>query len=266
MSGPRPKKRFSQNFLADKNIAGKIIDCLDINHEDIIFEIGSGRGTLTSIIADKGARLYTFEIDRQLIDNLNNKFGVNENVVIVNRNFLDVDPTEYIDGKFKLIGNIPYDITSPLLDWMINYHTRITRAVITTQRELANRISASPGSRDWAPVSIFCQSFFRVKAAFNIPPKAFYPPPKVNSTTLIFEPVEKYFIEDREYFELVVRNSFKHRRKFLVNNLSDLPAFEKETIAEIIKELGYDKKIRAEQLDIPDFINLANKLKSIIKS
>lgn len=262
MPGRYPKKRFSQVFLADKKIVRKIVDLLEITEEDTVFEIGSGRGTLTEPIAKTGARLFSFEIDRDLIDNLEKKFKKFENVSIINQDFLETDPTKYFDGKFKLIGNIPYDITSPLLDWMIQYQELISLAVITTQKELAQRIASKPGGRSWAPISIFCQCAFDVQSVFDISPKAFYPPPKITSSTMAFKPREKYQIDDRAYFEKIVRQSFLHRRKQLVNNLSQLPEIEKSKLEDILSEINLNKNCRAEQIDIKGFIRLAEMLKS----
>lgn len=262
MPGRYPKKRFSQVFLADKKIVRKIVELLEIDSGDTIFEIGSGRGTLTEPIAETGAKLFSFEIDRDLICNLNKKFDKFENVSIVNQNFLETDPEKYFDGKFKLIGNIPYDITSPLLDWMIQFQKQITLGVITTQKELAQRISSDVGSKNWAPISIFCQCAFDVKLVLDIPPKAFYPPPKIYSSTMVFKPGLKYRIDDRAYFEKIVRQSFLHRRKQLINNLSKLPEIDKNRLEDILDELSIDKNCRAEQLDINNFIRLAERLRS----
>lgn len=262
MPGRYPKKRFSQVFLADKKIVRKIVDLLEITHDDTIFEIGSGRGTLTELIAKTGAKLFSFEIDRDLIDNLEKKFKTFEDVSIINRNFLETRPGEYFDGEFKLIGNIPYDITSPLLDWMIQYQELISLAVITTQKELAQRISSGPGSKNWAPISIFCQCAFDVRSVIDIPPKAFYPPPKIFSSTLVFRPGEKYQINDKSFFEKIVRQSFLHRRKQLVNNLSLLPEIEKNRLEDILTKLNLDRNCRAEQINIESFIRLAERLKS----
>ncbi len=230
MSFQKPKKRFSQNFLVDEVIASKIVDLLEIRKDDTILEIGTGRGILTQTMANMGARIYSFEIDRTLIEELDRKFKPSPNVKIVNQDFLKIEPGNYCSGGFKLIGNIPYDITSPVLEWMLKYRSRLTRAVITAQLELADRISSSPGSKNWAPIAIFCQCRFDIKKEMTISPKAFYPPPKVTSATLVFNPREEYQIADWGYFEKVVRLSFAHRRKLLANNLSVMDGFSRETI------------------------------------
>lgn len=261
--GGKPKKRFSQNFLADKNIARKIVDYLEITPDDTVLEIGSGRGTLTSLMTPWCRRLVSFEIDRDLITELQAKFSDQKNVEIVNTDFLKADPSDYTGDKFKLIGNIPYDITSPLLDWMITHRARISRAVITTQKELATRISSKPGGKDWAPVAIFCQCFFEIEQVLTIPPAAFYPPPRVYSATLVFKPDARFDITDWDYFRTVVREAFRHRRKMLVNNLHGAFNIGKDNIQAVLRDIGLDENIRAEQVGIEEFIRLTEKIKGI---
>ncbi len=263
MSGSRPKKRFSQNFLADKNIAAKIVNYLDIKKSDTVLEIGSGRGTLTQIIAESAGKVFSFEIDINLIGPLLKKFEDDTNIEIVNSDFLKINPSDYCPGKFKLIGNIPYDITSPLLDWMTTYRDKFMIAVITVQKEMADRLCSDYGSKDWAPVSIFTQCFFNIKRLLTISPKAFYPPPKIYSTVLSFTPREKYKIENWLLFEKTVRLAFKHRRKYLLNNLSEIPELDKKRLEDILSNIGLDKKIRAEQLSIDDYIRLSKKIESM---
>jgi 16S rRNA (adenine1518-N6/adenine1519-N6)-dimethyltransferase len=260
MSGPRPKKRFSQNFLADKNIAAKIVSYLDLNSSDVVFEIGSGRGTLTQIIGQSGARLFSFEIDNNLIEPLLKKFNNNSNIKIINADFLKIDPSDYHGGEFKLIGNIPYDITSPLIDWMTRYRHKFTIAIITVQKELAERLCSNSGTKDWAPVSIFTQCFFDIKKLMTIPPQAFYPPPKIYSTVLSFTPKDKYKIDNWPLFEKIVRQAFKHRRKLLINNLSEIEQLDKKQLENILTKLGLNNNIRAEQLSIEDYIRLTKEI------
>jgi len=262
MSGSRPKKRFSQNFLADKNIAAKIVSYLELNESDTVFEIGSGRGTLTQIIEESGAKVFSFEIDNHLIEPLLKKFKDDPNIEIVHDDFLNTEPSRYHEGYFKLIGNIPYDITSPLLDWMTQYRFQFSMAVITVQREMADRICSDYGNKNWAPISIFTQCYFDIKKLFVIPPKAFYPPPKIYSTVLSFTPHDKYKIENRPLFEKIVRQAFKHRRKLLINNLSEIPELDKVRLETILTNIGLNGKIRAEQLSIDDYIRLTEEIAS----
>jgi 16S rRNA (adenine1518-N6/adenine1519-N6)-dimethyltransferase len=259
----KPRKRFSQNFLIDNAIAGRIVEFLNIESSDIIFEIGPGRGILTDIIAASGASAFCFEIDRDLANNLKVKFRDYPNLRIINQDFLTVLPADYHPGKLKIIGNIPYDITSPVLDWMIQYRHSISWAVITAQKELADRISSGPNSRNWAPLSIFCQCFFDIKSVMTIMPKSFYPSPKVVSSTLRFEPKERFRIDDWDYFEKIVRLSFRQRRKLLANNLKELPGLTGDKMEDVLMELNLNKKVRAEEIGIETFIHLAKKLKGL---
>lgn len=259
----RPKKRFSQNFLVDDGIAADIVSQLEIDKGDTIFEIGSGRGILTGMIAETGAKLYSFEIDRSLVRGLIPKFAGYKNVEIVNMDFLLVEPYEGLKEGIKLIGNIPYDITSPVMDWIVTHHRFINRAVITAQKELADRISSQPESKDWAPIAIFARCFFEIKTAFTVPPEAFYPKPKVYSSTMVFEPQERYRIDNWDHFEKTVRQSFSHRRKLLTNNLSEIDGLEKDVLENILTEMGLKKTVRAEQLSIDHFIRVSRRIESL---
>lgn len=260
MAPALPKKRFSQNFIIDKNIARQIVDYLEIQKEDVIFEIGTGRGGLTEILAETGAMVYSFELDKALLPELGKKFADYGNLEIINRDFLKVRPEDHCTGSFKVIGNIPYDITSPLIGWIVEHHRVISRAVITVQKELGERIAAGPGSKNWAPISIFTQLFYDIHGGRTIPPTAFYPPPKVFSAVLIFEPVDKREIGNYAFFERVVRAAFVHRRKMLINNLADAEIVSKSELAEILKGMGKEANIRAEALSIEDFIRLSELL------
>lgn len=266
MPSRKPKRRFSQNFLADKNIAKEMVDFLRLSPEDTVFEIGGGRGTLTQLIADSGCRLFSFEIDFDLMDNLYKKFDKFPKVEIVNSDFLKVEPSKYHNGRFKLMGNIPYDITSPLIDWMVRFQKNIDLAVITTQKEMADRISSSEGSKNWAPISIFTRLYYKIINVKTIPPSAFYPPPKVTSCTLLFEPANDYIVGNQIMFEQLVRTSFRQRRKQLVNNLTGFIGLEKGQLEEILNRLGFDTKIRAEQLSINNFIELCRAIELSNKS
>ncbi|UCD18448.1 MAG: ribosomal RNA small subunit methyltransferase A [Candidatus Zixiibacteriota bacterium] len=258
MAFARPKKRFSQNFLTDRNLAQKIVALLEIEKSDTILEIGTGRGILTEIIATTEAKLITFEIDRTLMPDLITKFKKYDNVTVLNEDFLRANPSDHTIGAFKLIGNIPYDITSPLLDWITAHRDAISRAVITTQKELADRISSGPGSKNWAPISILTQLFFRIKKCLSIPPQAFYPRPKIRSSTLLLEPLTGYYnIRNYEHFAGIVHAAFSQRRKRLINNLAQLPGCDKSLIEKVVKSLGWDRNIRAEQITIEGFIRLA---------
>ncbi len=263
MSSVRPKKRFSQNFIIDKNIARQIVDYLNIEKDDVVFEIGTGRGGLTEIIVETGATVFSFELDKMLLPELEKKFSGRENLKIINQDFLIVEPERYCDRPFKLIGNIPYDITSPLVAWIVEHRGKIDRAVITVQKELGERIAAGPGSKDWAPISIFTQLFFDIKNVRTIPPGAFYPPPKVLSSVLVFEPSDRHQIDDFAFFERVVRSAFVHRRKMLVKNLAEAGIAAKAGLSEVLSNLGKNPDIRGEAMSIEDFIGLAEQLKKI---
>jgi len=263
MKFKKPKKHFSQNFLIDDNIANKIVSFLELSENNTVFEIGTGRGVLTEIMASVGCQIYTFELDVDLIDKLENKFAKTDNITLTNTDFLKVDPANYHDGNFKLIGNIPYDITSPLIDWIIKYKDLIDCAVITSQKELADRIVSGHGSKNWAPISILAQCCFDITSELTILPESFYPPPKIKSSTMVFKPHNRYDIKNPSMFNKVVHQSFMRRRKLLANNLNVFDFLNKELILEMFDQLGFDKNIRAEQLSIEQFIKLTEVVESL---
>ena len=258
----RAKKRFSQNFLIDMPTAARIVGGLDIQEGDTIFEVGAGRGILTEMIGTTGARLIAFEIDRDLVRYLESMLRTSNNIRMVQGDFLKIKPSDYHDGIFKLVGNVPFDITSPLIDWVVKYHGRIVRAVLTVQEEPADRLAAKPGSKAWAPISIFTQCFFDIEKAMTIPAEAFRPRPRVSAATLVLRPREPYVIDNWSWFERVVRQAFKYRRKLLVNNLAGLPGLDKVAAGRILEGLGFDRLIRAENICIADYIRLANRIES----
>lgn len=182
---------------------------------------------LTGLIAESGAKLYSFEIDTDLVYELESKFKDNPNVNIANFDFLIVEPYEGRHAGIKLIGNIPYDITSPIVDWITRHDKFIKRAVITAQKELGDRISSGPGSKNWAPISIFAQCFFNIRSMFTIPPGAFYPKPKVHSATLLFEPRDPYIIEDWDFLSRWSGNRLKTAGSYWLIILLDLKIWRK---------------------------------------
>jgi len=259
----KPKKRFSQNFLVDHGLADRIVAELDIGENDVVFEIGGGRGILSVLLAPAATRLFVFELDRDLVDHLQSLLTGHDNVTVVEADFLKVDPDDYHDGPFRVIGNIPYDITSPLIEWIMLYYHRITRAVITTQRELAERLSSEPGGKQWAPIAVFSNCFFTVRKVMDIYPESFYPRPGVMSSTLVFEPKKTVIVENRTLFEKIVRMAFAQRRKLLTNNLSRLNGLDKKDLEKIVSDIGLDKTTRAEQVSLDDFIELTRKIEAL---
>lgn len=195
-------------------------------------------------------------IDRDLMGYLTSLLSNYPNVRLVNDDFLKFDPDAEKLNSFKLVGNLPYNITSPVLDWCLKYRNRLVCAVLMVQRELGARIAASPQTRDWSPLSIFTQSAFDVERIFDVAPSHFHPRPEVTSTVLKLTPRPINPAVATKQFEQVVRMSFRHRRKTLANNLVPDLIPDTKLALEIMAEIGLPVKIRAEEVSIDRFLTL----------
>jgi 16S rRNA (adenine1518-N6/adenine1519-N6)-dimethyltransferase len=257
--GYRAKKRLGQNFLKTRSVIDRVIAELDLKARDTVVEIGPGRGALTLPLAESGATVCAVEFDRDLQGYLQALMKTYPRVEILAQDFLTFTPDQLKADRFKLIGNLPYNITSPVVDWCLKYRDRIEIAVLMVQKELGERLAAEPGSRDWSPLSIFTRLGFEVEARFEVAPKHFRPAPQVTSTVLRLTPRAKSTPIGPE-FDRVVRAAFKQRRKQLVNNLVVGLSAAPESIREVLEKLLLDPKARAESLTIDQFLQLTETL------
>lgn len=253
-SNIRPLKRFGQNYLVDKNIIVKIADVFAPQTDDVVLEIGPGTGSLTSILHNKVKKYYAVEIDKRVIDDLRLKFPAIE---IINNDFLDIDLRQFSTDKLRIIGNIPYNITSPILFKLIENRSLVRDSVIMTQYEVAKRITASRGTKDYGILSVLINYFADTKLCFKISPNVFYPKPKVFSAIikLDFGKQTHDKIEDKLLIQ-TVKAAFGNRRKTLKNSLSN-SIFGGVNF----ESLSYLLTKRAEELTITDFIELASLIK-----
>ena len=260
MSTLRPKKRLGQHFLKSPDIVRKILDLVRPQVGLIIVEIGPGRGALTLPLVASGAEVVAVEFDLDAARYLIQRLAKKSNLKVVNQDFLKFEPDRLGLTKFTLVGNLPFNITSPVIDWAINHHSMIERACFMVQKEMAARLAARPNSKDWSPLSIFTQLHFEVVHCFDVAPEHFQPKPKVTSTVITLTPKEKVQIKHFAQFEKVVRTSFRHRRKLLVNNLVPDIISQAQAAREILRELGLPENCRAEQLTTAQFLTLTERL------
>lgn len=260
MAAYHPKMRLGQHFLTSTDIIDRIIAVINPTAGDIIVEIGPGRGALTLPLAESGAGLVAIEFDEDVIGHLRKLLKGRDNVRLINTDFLTFEPDPDRLGSFVLIGNLPYNITSPVMDWCYRHRESISRAVFMIQRELARRIAGRPGSRDWSPLSIFTQLWFDVRICFDVSPDAFQPPPEVTSSVIELTPRQAPDIPDYERFERLVRQAFVHRRKQLVNNLTPELVASIDEIHAILDNLGLKRSVRAEELSLEMFLTLTDRL------
>jgi len=257
------KKRLGQNFLESESVVRDIQKVIAPVAGDRIIEVGPGTGALTRMLADSGAQVWAVEFDRDLIDGLKKALSDYANVKIVNADFLNYDPDW---DSFKLVGNLPFNITSPAIDWSIRHRGKIKRAVFMVQKEVAKRLASSPGMKDWSPLAIFTQLHFRVDICFEVDPQSFNPPPKVTSAVILLTPQESVEIANVKMFESVVRTAFRQRRKLLANNLAPELINDRRTLDKLLGELGLGENIRAEELSIAQFLKLTEAIESHIVS
>jgi 16S rRNA (adenine1518-N6/adenine1519-N6)-dimethyltransferase len=261
----KPIKSLGQNFLVDQNIRRKIIESLKLEPSDIVFEIGAGQGELTSLIASKVAKLYALEIDRRLYPLLIERLKVHDNVSLINQDILKFDLAEFcadqkIKGKIKVFGNIPYYISSPIIERLINYRAAIKEAFITVQKEFARRVAAVPGSKEYSSFSCFLQYYTIPEIIIQINRGCFYPVPKVDSVLLHlkFRNKPAVDVKDEELLFGIIRAAFNQRRKTLRNSLKG--RVQPEKLEGFFLRNNLSLNIRPEELSLAEFADLVNSL------
>ena len=257
----KPKKRLGQNFLFDKNIQNKILGSLELKPSDVVLEIGSGRGDLTALIAKKVREVFAVEIDRDLYKMLEDKAKDSPNITLIKKDILKLDLQKYFRGnnkKIKVFGNIPYYISSPIIEHMLKFKGKIDTIFITVQREFAKRVVASAGSKDYGSLSCFVRYFTEPAIIFEIKKNSFFPAPKVDSALLRLKPRKRVSLvksKEKILFK-VIRGAFNQRRKTLRNSLKNL--IHPARLEEYLLKYSLDINIRPESLTLQDFINLIN--------
>ncbi|KAA3635900.1 MAG: ribosomal RNA small subunit methyltransferase A [Calditrichaeota bacterium] len=252
----RAKKRFGQNFLKTKSVIDSIISEIDPKPDDKIIEIGAGRGALTYPLAESKASIIAVEFDNDLIGYMTKLLADFQNVELVHADFLTYQPAI---ENYILIGNLPYNITSPVIEFACQNRDKIRSCYFMMQKEVAIRLASSAGSKDWSPLAIFSQLYFDIEILFDISPKHFSPAPQVVSSYIRLTPREETDIPYPDEFDFVVRSSFQQRRKTLLNNLSKIVS-DAKLLSDVWNKLSFDLKIRAEQVTIEQFLSLTNLL------
>lgn len=255
----RPKKKLGQNFLVDKNIQAKIIRACHLSRQDTVLEIGPGRGELTRGLLKGSNKVIAVEIDRDLCQSLKEELGLFENFELLNIDILKLDISGLrAQGKLKVIANIPYYISSPIIAHLLRHKGCIQEIYLTLQKEFAQRLTACPGTKDYGAFSCFAQFYSRPQALFIIPAGAFWPSPKVDSSFVRLEILAKpaVKVKNEELFFKLIRAGFNQRRKLLKNNLSRI--FPQAKADNCLDKLGIDEKARAEDLSLSDFAKISD--------
>ena len=267
------KKSFGQNFLTDTNILQKIVDTAEIDKKVNVIEIGPGIGALTEFLAESAAEVMAFEIDDRLVPILADTLRDFDNVTVVNQDILKVDLAQYIaefknpDLPIKVVANLPYYITTPILMHLIESGIPFSEFVVMMQREVADRISAQPNTKAYGSLSIAVQYYMTAKVAFIVPRTVFVPAPNVDSAILKMVRRERPAVEvqDEKFFFKISKASFVHRRKTLWNNLTSCFGKSEETkdkLTAAIERADLSPSVRGEALNLEEFARLADALKT----
>lgn len=252
----KPRKRFGQNFLQNQSIISHILSAVNAQPDDNLIEIGPGMGALTRPLLQRVNRLVAIEIDRDLQALLSDTFAATGRLELVAADALTVDFAQWGNG-LRVIGNLPYNISTPLMLHLLTFGDRIVDMHFMLQKEVVERLAGQPGTKDYGRLSVITQYHCDVEYLFDVPPDAFYPPPKVDSAVVRLTPhrVSPYPAVSLDILQAVVARSFAMRRKTLANNLKPLVS------AAQLVSLGIDPGLRPEQLDVMDFVNLSNFVK-----
>ena len=267
------KKSFGQNFLTDTNILQKIVDTAEVDKKVNVIEIGPGIGALTEFLAENAAEVMAFEIDDRLVPILADTLRDFDNVTVVNRDILKVDLAQYIaefknpDLPIKVVANLPYYITTPILMHLIESGIPFSEFVVMMQKEVADRISAQPNTKSYGSLSIAVQYYMTAKVAFIVPRTVFVPAPNVDSAILkmVRRDQPAVAVQDEKFFFKVSKASFVHRRKTLWNNLTSCFGKSEEIKAKLeraLETIDLAPNVRGESLDLETFARLSDALKA----
>jgi 16S rRNA (adenine1518-N6/adenine1519-N6)-dimethyltransferase len=260
---PPPRKRFGQHFLRDRSALDRIAGALQLTGAETVVEIGPGRGALTDLLAPRAGRLLAVELDRDLAAMLRERYARASNVMIVEADVLEVDLGALAAGPYVLVGNVPYYITTPILFHALR-PPRPERAVYLVQREVAERVVAPPGGKEYGALSVNVQGFARAEVLFRVPPGAFSPPPKVDSAVIRVTPRPDPVVgpADEERYRAFVQAAFGLRRKQMRRVLRTVVGASVEEADAILARAGVDPETRPETLTPEDFARLVGAIAS----
>ena len=261
------QKKFGQNFLIDERVLEKIISAAEVNKDDFVLEIGPGIGTMTQYLAENAREVMAVEIDKNLIPILSDTLSAYDNVSILNADILKVDIAKIVEEKnggkpVKVVANLPYYITTPIIMGLFESHVPIDSITVMVQKEVADRMQAGPGKKDYGALSLAVQYYSHPEIVVNVPPSCFMPQPKVGSSVISLKRYEKPVVDvdDEKLMFKIIRASFNQRRKTLANGLNNFGGMglTKEQIQQSIETLGVPVNVRGEALSLAQFAQLSN--------
>lgn len=263
------KKKFGQNFLIDSHVLYKIMDAAELSKDDFVLEIGPGIGTMTQYLAERAGQVLAVEIDKKAIPILHNTLGMYDNVTIWNEDILKVDlnrvSIEYNDGKpLKVVANLPYYITTPIVMNLFESRVPIDNITVMVQKEVAERMQAEPGTKDYGALSLAVQYYAKPYLAANVPPNCFMPRPNVGSAVIRLSRYDKppVIVKNEALMFSLIRASFNQRRKTLQNGICNYEklSYTKEQVAHALESIGLPVSVRGEKLSLNEFAALSDAL------
>lgn len=270
----RANKRYGQNFLIDDNILNNIINVSNIDKNDLVIEIGPGLGNLTRYLINRSSHVLLIEIDKNMIKILNDRFKNYNNYTLINNDVLKLSINyeieqieEKLSKKFdsvKVVANLPYYITTPIIFKLLQEETRIDTISVMVQKEVAERMVGKKGTKEYGILSLMVEYLSDAKIEFIVPKEAFIPSPNVTSAIVNLKKNKKYIVKNEDLFIKLIHSSFAQRRKTMINSLSSTKFYDldKTRLSEVFDNLNIDKNVRAEQLDINDFISIVNNIEN----
>ena len=255
------KKKYGQNFITDKNLINKIVNLVPITKNDLVIEVGPGSGALTLDLVNRAKNVIIYEIDFDLEEIINNKLNDYDNYKLIINDFLDVDIKKDIDDyqfdNLIFVSNLPYYVTTPIIKKFIDDGILCDYMVVMVQDEVADRLSAVVGSKDYGSLTVYLNAFYDIKKELKVNRKLFFPIPNVDSAVVVMKKKGIIKINNYEYFKKFVRDCFRFKRKNLRNNLK---GYDIDIIESLLSKYNLSLSNRAEEIDYDIFIDIANKM------
>ena len=267
------KKNFGQNFLVDERVLGKIVSSAEISKDDVVIEVGPGIGTLTQALAKEAYKVVAVEIDTTLVPILGELLSDFDNIEIINEDILKVDVNaiaeKYPDKKIKMVANLPYYITTPIIMNVLENHIPVESITVMIQKEVAYRMKAQPSTKDYGSLSLAVQYYCEPYLVANVPQNCFMPRPNVDSAVIKLTVMDKPKVQvnNKKFMFEFIKAAFSQRRKTLVNCIfsSGLLTLSKDEIGKMLNGLGYDERVRGESLTLEDYGKITDEAEKYIK-
>lgn len=256
------KKKYGQNFLRNISVVERIVNVSEIGDNDLVIEVGPGGAIMTRELSKRAGNVLAYEIDEDLKEELSKRLDGCSNVDVLFKDFLEADLVSdvknYSYDKLFFVSNVPYYITTPILMKIIESNLSFSKIVMMVQKEVGDRFSTKPGSKEYGSITVLLNYFFDVKKEFLVSRNQFIPVPNVDSVIVSFtEKSTKKYLKNFLFFQKIVRDSFQYKRKTIKNNLR---SYDLKIVSDVLSKYGYDLSVRAENLQLDVFVDLANEL------